>query len=524
MKNFNKFILLTILMPFMATVGISQKICSNGSGDHGGYKYEYWKSYGDGCMVLKPGGGFSVDFNNVGNLLARKALRPGSFQQIVEYDVDFNPTPNSGRSFVSVYGWTQNPLIEYYIVDAWSSARPTKGTKLGTIFSDGAEYDLYRTERVNKPSIEGTKTFYQYWSIRKTKRTKGTVTTANHFDGWKKAGLNLGKLWEVSLVIEALKNSAGSADVKFMKMTEGTGNNNTVTGPKGYTYASDEAGTVAISDVPYDLAYGEGDDFVFLTNQTSGVPCNNDAFGSDPKPGSKKYCFTKESKVPYSGGSIPVPGVIEAENYDFGGEGVSYSDSDPENNGATASNFRVNSGVDIGAGSIGNAIGWTADGEWLQYAIDVESSGVYEFEFNTSSKNGGGVLGLELDGKNLMSGVSVPQTNDWDTYDSFKETMNLIAGEHSLRVKIEKGGFNLDKMAVNKMITTGIGNELTHFTIFPNPSENGIFQLSKSIDYEVFDVRGNKILELNSDRVDLSSQEKGVYIFQVGGKRLKIIK
>ena len=126
-------------------------------------------------MKLKPGG-FTIDYKNIGNLLARKAVRPGSFDQVVTFDVDFKPTPNTGNSFLSVYGWTKGPLIEYYIVDAWSGNRPTKGSRLGTVYSDGDTYDLYRTQRVNKPSIEGTKTFYQYWSIRRNKRTKGTIT------------------------------------------------------------------------------------------------------------------------------------------------------------------------------------------------------------------------------------------------------------------------------------------------------------------------------------------------------------
>jgi endo-1,4-beta-xylanase len=154
--------------------------------------------------------GFTASWTQAnGNYLARKGVRPGSTSPIVTYSANYKP---NGNSYLAIYGWTQNPLIEYYIVDSWGDWRPPGTTAIGTVTADGATYDIYQSLRENKPSIEGTKTFYQYWSVRKEKRTSGTITVAPHFEAWKKFGLTMGTFYEVSLVIEGYQSS-GSAEV-----------------------------------------------------------------------------------------------------------------------------------------------------------------------------------------------------------------------------------------------------------------------------------------------------------------------
>jgi peptidoglycan/xylan/chitin deacetylase (PgdA/CDA1 family) len=194
----------------------ARTLTSNETGNHGGYDYEYWKDSGNGTMVLKDGGTFSCQWSNINNILFRKGRKydeTKTHQQlgniVVEYGADFRP---NGNSYLCVYGWTVDPLVEYYIIESWGDWRPPGAQSKGKITVDGGTYDVYETTRVNQPSIKGTATFQQYWSVRTSKKTSGTISVSQHFRAWENMGMKMGKMYEVATTVEGYQSS-GSADV-----------------------------------------------------------------------------------------------------------------------------------------------------------------------------------------------------------------------------------------------------------------------------------------------------------------------
>ncbi|MCP4292247.1 MAG: family 16 glycosylhydrolase, partial [bacterium] len=138
-------------------------------------------------------------------------------------------------------------------------------------------------------------------------------------------------------------------------------------------------------------------------------------------------------QAPYFGQPITLPAVVQAENYDLGGQGVAYQDSDPGNNGGQ---YRLSEDVDIescsDAGS-GYNVGWTMPGEWVEYTIEVPVSGQYDLDIRLASMFPNRNFHLEFNRVDKTGELEVPHTGSWQNWETLSVTVDLDAGLQTMR-------------------------------------------------------------------------------------------
>ena len=170
-------------------------------------------------------------------------------------------------------------------------------------------------------------------------------------------------------------------------------------------------------------------------------------------------------RAPYKN-NVTIPGIVEAENFDKGGEGLAFHDSD--SNDEAKSGYRSdNEGVDIKKTTNGGyVLGWTSQDEWYEYTVEVTQAGKYTCDAVVSSglSGTGFNVGIVQNGKvtNLWK-MNVPQTGDnsWDNYKTISNTTQkeLAAGKTIIRISIVGANCDIDKIELKSVEPTAI-NEI----------------------------------------------------------------
>lgn len=226
----------------------AQTLSSNSTGTNNGFYYTFWKDSGNATMTLGAGGRYTSQWtNNTNNWVGGKGWNPGNSSRTISYSGNYGVS-NSQNSYLALYGWTRSPLIEYYVIESYGSYNPSScsgGTDYGSFQSDGATYNVRRCQRVQQPSIDGTQTFYQYFSVRSPKKgfgqISGTITFANHAAFWASKGLNLGNHDYQVMATEGYQ-SMGSSDITVSQGTSGGGNSSTPPASSSSSVASSTGG------------------------------------------------------------------------------------------------------------------------------------------------------------------------------------------------------------------------------------------------------------------------------------------
>lgn len=154
------------------------------------------------------------------------------------------------------------------------------------------------------------------------------------------------------------------------------------------------------------------------------------------------------TQTPYGGNPAAIPGTIEAENYDNGGEGVAFHDATTANEGGQ---YRTSEAVDIEPCTQGGYnVGWIADGEWLEYTVNVATAGTYKFEITTAAQSVAGSMRIKFNDVDKTGAVSFPSTGAWQTWQTTTvNNISLSAGQQVMRIEIITGSYNINKIVIS---------------------------------------------------------------------------
>jgi len=198
------------------------QICSNQTGTNGGYYYQMWSNgQGSACITLNSGNNYSTQWSGIGDFVAGSGWSPGT-NRTINFSSSLNAS--GGTTLISLYGWSTNPLVEYYVMENYAGSPPRSGTYMGQVTSDGGTYDIWEHQQVNQPCITGNScTFQQYLSIRTSPHSSGTITLANHINAWASHGMNLGSMNYQVMATEAWGGGSGNSSVSFSQGSSGGG-------------------------------------------------------------------------------------------------------------------------------------------------------------------------------------------------------------------------------------------------------------------------------------------------------------
>jgi len=289
------------------------------------------------------------------------------------------------------------------------------GTLAGTLqVPNTGDYQNWQTETVSVNNITGVHNVYFVYS-----------TGGFNFDYWSfdNAGPNVKLITPndnaifaapvlVPIDVEASITNGTIAHIDFFLNDETVPFHEEWVAPYGFEHTFDVAGEYRIKAVAYDDANNTAQHEITIT--------------------------VYPEQEAYVGTPSVIPGTIQFENYDIGGNSFAYLDDSEGNTGGA--DFRMDEDVDIedctDAG-VGYNIGFATSGEWLEYTVNVQNTATYDLVIRVACDGDGRTITLSSDGVDIAADIAIPNTGGWQMWEDVTiPNVELSAGEQVLKLTI----------------------------------------------------------------------------------------
>lgn len=549
-----------------------QTITNNTQGTHDGFFYSFWNDgqSGSASMTLGPGGNYSTTWNNINNFTAGKGWKTGKPDRTVCFEGSYN---GGNNGFLAVYGWTKDPLIEYYVVESYGNWTPPGNTSdiihKGSFTSDGGTYNIYVSTRTNKPSIIGTATFQQYWSVRTTKRSTGTVTFANHIEKWKSLGMNMGTTWDYQIMESEGYQSSGSSNITVSECASCATPAPTVTATvnyevgdvastltasgtnlKWYTTASGGTGS---TNAPTPNTSAEGTTVYYVSSTANSCEGPRSSITVNVR---KTYKIFKAFHTPVIDGEIDGQWQDPAVTTVSAGKTIVQSVTNAADLSGNIRFLWDYTNVYFYAVITDDAKQNDSQNSYEDDAIEVyfdinndkaTSYGgndvQYSFGWNDGTvvgalPTGRSVSGIQYVAVSTNTGYIVEGSIPWATLQGNPQEGQLVGIEFMINDDDNGTGrdgklswtastddawqnpslFGVAKLEAQEIVTSLTGTQMNGISVFPNPAKNflHIEGMIGAFDYKILDNTGRAIKVGNSEsKIELQNIQKGIYILDL---------
>jgi len=236
--------------------------------------------------------------------------------------------------------------------------------------------------------------------------------------------------------------------------------------------------------------------------------------------------ISSTEQLPFNGSPIAIPGDVEVEEYDLGGEGLAYHDNDAVN---ITNGFRPDEGVDIAQFGGGYILGYVEQGEWIEYTVDVAQTGYYSVTTEVASEQSNGSFSLTFDKNNESVTFSTPNTGGWVAFQQISANGEILLQEGVQRMRLDitsASAFNLDKLTftLEETKVAEVNAVEAGFIVSPNPTHNSLnieipeALLKRGAKLELFSPTGTMLRSYQADAmpntIDLIDFPNGLYLLR----------